>query len=87
MRLVLGGCRPSEEEPLRWEGRVNVFLARLKRLVAPAPRPVSISQAAFSRYLECVEEWNASCLDPDWAYSDRARECHAFMQWFEELHE
>ena len=66
---------------------MNVFLARLKRLIAPAPREVSISHAAFSRYIECVEEWNASCLDPDWSTSDRAEECRAFMEWFEDLHQ
>ena len=63
---------------------MNVILARLKRLIAPARREVSASHAAFSRYLECVEEWNACCLDPDWAYSDRAREVHDFMVWFED---
>ena len=66
---------------------MNVFLARLKRLIAPTPRPVSISQAAFSRYLQCVEEWNANYLDPDWLDTPRGIDVESYMHWFEETHE
>lgn len=66
---------------------MNGPLDRLRRLVARASSEVSISDVALLRYNQCVDEWNANFEDDDWWHSPRARECEAFIEWFDEVHE
>ncbi len=68
-------------------GGMNGPLQRLRRLIARASSEVSISQAAFRKYNECVDEWNNNLHDDSWWDSARARECEAFIEWFDEVHE
>ena len=59
-------------------------LERLRRLIAGAGDEVSVSKAALSRYLQCVDEWNSNYFDDEWCDSPRGQTCTDYIDWFNE---
>ena len=65
---------------------MNAFFERLVRLISGPRESISIRDQAVQRYLQCIDEYNANYLDPDWLDTPRGIDVESYMHWFEEYH-
>ena len=63
---------------------MNGPLSRLRALVRRSSDEVRAIAEEEERYQQCLQEWNQNFACDDWCDSDRAVECRAFIEWFEE---